>query len=218
MDDESLMQHLESEHPGDLRMKFVVRPGKSGRELGNPKEWRTYHNTLHRLHPNKYGHSHEEDGVEAKPLKFHEKQEAVWVVQQAQPGQTHDIIGVGVSEQATPDLPGIDKSRPFISTKTILYRPSLAPVYGGPTLLEALWEEMDRLMESLMTGQEAEDTCGRSGCITDVEAPCYHPDNGDKYRAQQLAWVLAIVTNAYAPDVDAIRAEAMRRWNEANGE
>jgi hypothetical protein len=39
-------------------------------------------------------------------------------------------------------------------------------------------------------------------------------DGGDRYRAQELAWVLAIVTNAYAPSVDAIRAEAVRRWNE----
>jgi hypothetical protein len=132
--------------------------------------------------------------MEAKPLKYHEKQEEVWVVQQAQPGQTHDIIGVGVSELATPDLPGIDKSLPFTSTKTTLYRPSLAPIYGGPTLLEALWNEMDRLMEGLMTGQD-------------------EADGGDRYRAAELAWVLAIVSNAYDPNVNRIRAEAVERWN-----
>jgi hypothetical protein len=80
-----------------------------------------------------------------------------------------------------------------------LHRPSLAPIYGGPTLLEALWAEMDRLMEGLMTGADAE-------------------DGGDKYRAAELAWVLAIVTNAYDPSVDRIRAEAVRRWNEAQAE
>jgi hypothetical protein len=52
---------------------------------------------------------------------------------------------------------------------------------------------MDRLMEGLMTKQDAE-------------------DGGDKFRAQELAWVLAIVTNAYDPSVDRIRAEAMERW------
>lgn len=76
-----------------------------------------------------------------------------------------------------------------------LHRPSLQPIYGGPTLLEALWAEMDRLMAGLMTQQDAE-------------------DGGDRYRAQELAWVLAVVTNAYNPSVDVIRAEALRRWNE----
>lgn len=74
-----------------------------------------------------------------------------------------------------------------------LHRPDLRPVYGGPTLLEALWNEMDRLMEGLMTGADAE-------------------DGGDRYRAQELAWVIAIVTNPYDPSVDRIRAEAMERW------
>jgi hypothetical protein len=76
----------------------------------------------------------------------------------------------------------------------ILHRPDLRPIYGGPTLMEALWNEMDRLMEGLMTGADAE-------------------DGGDKHRAQELAWVLAVVTNPYDPSVDRIRAEAMDRWN-----
>jgi hypothetical protein len=80
-------------------------------------------------------------------------------------------------------------------TEITLHRPSLQPIYGGPTLLEALWAEMDVIMERLMTGAEAE-------------------DGGDKYRAQELAWVIAIVTNAYNPSIDGVRAEAMRRWNE----
>jgi hypothetical protein len=80
-----------------------------------------------------------------------------------------------------------------------LHRPSLQPIYGGPTLIEALWAEMDRLMEGLMTKTEAE-------------------DGGDRFRAQELAWVLAIVTNAYNPSVDRIRAEAVARWNAAERE
>jgi hypothetical protein len=87
------------------------------------------------------------------------------------------------------------KSQYHSPEESTLHRPSLQPIYGGPTLLEALWNEMDRLMEGLMTGTDAE-------------------DGGDRYRAQELAWVLAIVTNAYNPSVDRIRAEAMRRWNE----
>lgn len=80
-----------------------------------------------------------------------------------------------------------------------LHRPDLRPIYGGPTLLEALWQEMDRLMEALMTGADAE-------------------DGMDKGRAQELAWVLAIVSNPYNPSVDAIRAEAVERWNASQEE
>ena len=71
----------------------------------------------------------------------------------------------------------------------------LRAVYGGPTLLEALWAEMDTLMERLMTGAESE-------------------DGGDRFRAEELCWVLSIVTSPYNPSMDAIRAETMRRWNE----
>lgn len=107
-----------------------------------------------------------------------------------------------------------------------LHRPSLRAVYGGPTLIEALWNEMDDIMERLMTGQEQEDVCGRKDCPTHVsewidgpeDETCKHIDNGDRYRAQELAWVLAIVTNAYDPSVDRIRAEAMERWNRAQEE
>lgn len=158
--------------------------------------------------------------MEAKPLKWHDRQEKVWVVTQP-PIEGSKIIGVAVSDTVGGDLPGVDKSKPFMSSATLLHRPSLAPVYGGPTLLEALWNEMDRLMESLMTGIEnAEDVCGKVRCgdRSIGEDRCDHPDNGDKYRAQELAWVLAIVTNAYDPDVNKIRAEAVNRWNAAQEE
>jgi hypothetical protein len=124
-------------------------------------------------------------------------------------------VGVAVAEAGTGQLPGIDHTKSFISTKTILYRPSLAPIYGGPTLLEALWNEMDAIMERLMTGQASEDVCGL--VHTYGADPCEHLVNGDKFRAQELAWVLAIVSNAYDPNVDRIRAEAVARWNSANG-
>jgi hypothetical protein len=78
-----------------------------------------------------------------------------------------------------------------------LERQSLRPIYGGGTLIENLWSEMDRLMEGLMTGQEAE---------------------GDRFRAEELAYVLAIVTNAYDPSIDRIRKEAMERWTAAQEE
>jgi hypothetical protein len=110
---------------------------------------------------------------------------------------------------------GIFEAREFT-----LHRPSLRAVYGGPTLIEALWNEMDAIMERLMTGNEKEDVCGRESCDSYDEETgvCSHVDNGDRYRAEELAWVLAIVTNAYDPSVDRIRAETMRRWKAAEAE
>jgi hypothetical protein len=128
-------------------------------------------------------------------LNFFEKQEEVWIVEQTGHASHHNFVGVAVSEEGSRQLPGLDPHKASTSTKVILYRPSLAPIYGGPTLLEALWNEMDVIMERLMTKQESE-------------------DGGDKFRAQELAWVLAIVTNAYNPSVDMIRAEAVRRYRE----
>src|ERR1044072_1959394 len=80
-------------------------------------------------------------------LNFHESQEEVWIVQQGSA-----FVGVAVTEEGARQLPGIDPHRASTSTKAILFRPSLKPVYGGPTLTEALWAEMDSIMDRLMGG------------------------------------------------------------------
>jgi hypothetical protein len=56
MDDETLLRHFEARHADDLKLKFP----ESGpeRHLNDPKLWRTYHQTMHRLYPRKYEHSH----------------------------------------------------------------------------------------------------------------------------------------------------------------
>lgn len=61
MEDETLMLHLEKRHGNDLSMSFEPEPGREDRRLAAPKEWRTYHETLHRLHPNDYDHVHNEE-------------------------------------------------------------------------------------------------------------------------------------------------------------
>jgi hypothetical protein len=121
--------------------------------------------------------------------------ETIFVVQQTGFG----IIGASVSQEGVDRIPLPEPRRPFIVDTTQLHRPDLRPIYGGPTLLEALWTEMGRLMEGLMTGQEAE-------------------DGGDRFRAAELAWVLAIVTDPYSPSVDKIRAETVARWNASQEE
>lgn len=128
------------------------------------------------------------------PQIFQDRPQQIWVVSQS----TYGLLGASTDEAEAAHIPEIvgDTSRlPVTVTRLTLHKPSLQPIYGGPTLLEALWAEMDRLMAGLMTAEDAE-------------------DGGDRYRAQELAWVLAIVTNAYNPSIDAIRAEAVRRYNE----
>jgi hypothetical protein len=128
------------------------------------------------------------------PQIFQDRPQQIWVV--ARVGdEDHVHAAYTTEDEAEGVITNGDLPWGASAVEVTLHRPSLQPIYGGPTLLEALWAEMDRLMAGLMTGQDAE-------------------DGGDKARAQELAWVLAIVTNAYNPSIDAIRAEAVRRWNE----
>jgi hypothetical protein len=131
-------------------------------------------------------------------VKWADKDEDIWVLVRV--GDSDHVADAFVSETAARKAEERgDYSWGVEAVKTKLHRPALQPIYGGPTLLEALWNEMDRLMEALMTGEVAE-------------------DGGDKFRAQQLAWVLAVVSNPYDPSVDRIRAEAMDRWNAQQAE
>jgi hypothetical protein len=125
-------------------------------------------------------------------LNWIEREEPVWVVRQG-----GEIVGVAVAEAGCSQLPTVDREQTIICDRTTLFRPALAPVYGGPTLLEALWQRMDDHMEALMTGQEGEDTAAG---------------------ARELAWVIAITTNAYEPSMDKVRAEAMDRWRAVHDE
>lgn len=124
-------------------------------------------------------------------IKWVDRPEQIWVIVPKTDGLA--VVGY-VSEKAARDSYKASTPGYHAPEEVTLHRPSLAPIYGGPTLLEALWAEMDRIMEGLMTKADAE-------------------DGGDRFRAAELAWVLAIVTNAYDPSVDRIRAEAMRRWS-----
>lgn len=129
------------------------------------------------------------------PQNFIDRTRQIWViVPKAGTSGGKLPIEAFSTEEAARERYRNGRSQLHSPEEVTLHQPSLQPIYGGPTLLEALWAEMDRLMEGLMTGTDAE-------------------DGGDKARAQELAWVLAIVTNAYNPSVDRIRAEAMDRWN-----
>lgn len=66
---------------------------------------------------------------------------------------------------------------------------------GGKTLLEMLWEELDAIMDRLMTGQEAE-------------------DERDPGRAEGVAFCIAVFQNPYAPNINVVRDQAMDRWEQ----
>lgn len=68
---------------------------------------------------------------------------------------------------------------------------------GGKTILEMLWEELDAVVDRLMTGQEAED--GR-----------------DPGRAEGMALAIAVMQNPYRPSWEAVRDQAVARWEEEN--
>lgn len=72
-----------------------------------------------------------------------------------------------------------------------------AEVPAGKSILEMLWESLDTVMERLMTGAVAE-------------------DGQDVGMARGIALSIAIMTNPYAPSIDAIREEAMERWSDAH--
>lgn len=58
MDDETVMLHLENRHADELAMTFLPEPDRKARRMMAPVEWRTYHETMHYLHHNKYDHEH----------------------------------------------------------------------------------------------------------------------------------------------------------------
>lgn len=64
---------------------------------------------------------------------------------------------------------------------------------GGQTLHELMWDELMTIMDRLMTGTESE-------------------DGGDKYRAEGVAYALAVFQNPYLPNLDDIREQAMAKW------
>jgi hypothetical protein len=61
MGDETLIKHFELRHSNDLSMEFVPEPDRAEPRLHAPKEWRTYHETAHRLNPYAYDHEHNEE-------------------------------------------------------------------------------------------------------------------------------------------------------------
>lgn len=69
-------------------------------------------------------------------------------------------------------------------------------VCSGKSILDLLWEELDAVVERLMARAAGED---------------------DKGKAQGVAYAIAVILNPYLPNVEAVRDQAMLRWEADNG-
>jgi hypothetical protein len=82
---------------------------------------------------------------------------------------------------------------------------------GGKTLLQLLWDQLMEAYGDIVTWQPT---------VTDPDRPDWmHQDDAEdlgrhKGVALGLAQAIAFITNPYAPNVDAVREEAVRRWEE----
>lgn len=70
---------------------------------------------------------------------------------------------------------------------------------AGKSILELLWEELDTIVDRLMTGQAAAD--GR-----------------DPGRAEGVAYCIAVFTNPYRPNIEGVREQSTERWEAGNPE
>lgn len=86
------------------------------------------------------------------------------------------------------------------------------PSCAGKSILDLIWDE---LMDTYAYIKEW------TPIVTDPDRPGWmHQDEAERIgnlrgEALGLATAIAIMTNPYAPNVDAVRKEAARRWTDA---
>jgi hypothetical protein len=74
------------------------------------------------------------------------------------------------------------------------------PAPTAPSLLETMWGRLDEITAELMRAAKEEPSLPNE-------------DWGQaKGEALGVAWCISVVESPYAPNVDVVRAEAMRRW------
>lgn len=172
-----LWRHLTSEHPGALTSGHTGLPVMSEPDRVEDM-WKVYHRWLHRD-----GYAHDTSGNRpARGTDNDNRTEEDMTGKRQKWVQQTGCICID-PPQHMEDCPG---------KRGVL----VLGEHHGKSILETLWEEMDRLMEGLMTKQDAE-------------------DGGDKFRAEELAYCIAVFQNPYAPSVDEIRKQCMERWNGA---
>lgn len=94
---------------------------------------------------------------------------------------------------------------------------------AGRSIIEITWEELDRVMDQLMDDWSGETEAYNSDEPLEESLEEFDLEDAVEFgevrgQAQGLAYALAVLTNPYAVDVPAIKAEALRRYNERNSE
>lgn len=60
MSDETFMRHLEMRHADQLKMRFLIEPGRTERRMRARPAWEAFHSTIHRLSIGEPTHWHGE--------------------------------------------------------------------------------------------------------------------------------------------------------------
>jgi|ERR687887_1894087 hypothetical protein len=100
--------------------------------------------------------------------------------------------------------------------------------HAGKSIIEIIWEELDSIMDRLMSDGEPSKS-SMVGDVLTVDSTKAASDiarewwdalrlwGEERGQAQGVAYCLAVLTNPYHVDVEAIRAEAVRRWKGRQG-
>jgi len=91
------------------------------------------------------------------------------------------------------------------------------PVRPGKSILETLWDELDAIVDRLQADGPPNRELWMKRSTPEHIADEFQEYGEERGRAQGVAHAIAILTNPYAPNVDAIREEAMRRWEQGQG-
>lgn len=92
------------------------------------------------------------------------------------------------------------------------------PVNAGKSILEIMWEELDEIMDRLMTDGRPEDDPAIVVLDTRGLAAEWQAYGEERGQAQGVAYCLAVLINPYAVNVDNVRSTAMERWEGRHGE
>jgi len=94
----------------------------------------------------------------------------------------------------------------------------LKTLTAGRSLLEILWEELDSIIDQLMSEDEPDKPKEDLPSIAiGVLCEGYKMWGELRGQAQGVAYAIAVITDPYSPNVPAVREQAMQRWEEGAG-
>lgn len=182
MDGAELARHMDEEHSGEVDIRFNGRPIHPE----NLSAWTIFHRVVH--HGSVSTHTHDTDG---SPVPRTE--EEFW-------GMGKIWLHVSPEGRAfaafSTEQHAKDNLDPPATVRVMEVAP---PQFAGASILETYWQELDSILERLLSGNPAE-------------------DGKDSGRAEAMVYAIAVATNPYKVDVNAIRKEARARYRAQNEE